>query len=346
MTHSINNVTNDASGHPLPQTTGSPDSTTSGREFDVIVVGGGPAGLSGAVALGRARRSVLVIDSGQPRNAPAAHMHNFLSRDGTPPHEFLSIGREEVVRYGGEVVTGSAVSAAKLADGGFQVSLDDGRAFRARRLLVTTGLVDELPEVPGLRERWGRDVLHCPYCHGWEVRDQAIGVLGTGAISLHHAQLWRQWSDRVTLLAQPGMDLNVEARAELDARGIALVEGEVTSLTVCDDALAGVTLADGRSVALEALVVAPKFQARSGLLVSLGLELSEQRFGEQVIGSSIAADAMGATSEPGIWVAGNVTNIMAQVVVAAASGLTAGAAINAAFLAEEVRTAVARLVPV
>lgn len=160
------------------------------KAYDVVVVGGGAAGLSGAVALARARRWVLVVDAGQPRNAPAGHVHNYLSRDGTPPAELLAAGRDEVTRYGGELVTGRVESVVKEGDG-FLVKLDGGGAVGARRLLVTTGLVDELPDVPGVAERWGRDVLHCPYCHGWEVRDRRIGVLATGPMAVHQAELWR-----------------------------------------------------------------------------------------------------------------------------------------------------------
>src|SRR5689334_13038452 len=140
--------------------------------YDVAVVGGGAAGLNGALMLARSRRSVAVIDAGEPRNAPAEGVHGLLGREGMPPAELLALGREEVRSYGGHVVT-SRVTGAARKDDGFVLALDDGREVRARRLLVTTGLVDELPDVPGLRELWGSDVIHCPYCHGWEVRDKA-----------------------------------------------------------------------------------------------------------------------------------------------------------------------------
>jgi len=161
--------------------------------YDVVVIGGGAAGLSGALTLARSRRSVLVIDAGEPRNAPAAGVHGFLTRDGMNPQALLEVGRAEVRGYGGHIVDGRVTSASRNGDS-FTVSLADGRAVSARRLLVTTGLLDELPEVSGLRERWGRDVLHCPYCHGWEVRDQAVGVLGTGPRAVHQALLFgRRW---------------------------------------------------------------------------------------------------------------------------------------------------------
>src|SRR4051794_30576981 len=152
--------------------------------YDVIVIGGGPAGLSGAVALSRALRSVLVIDAGEPRNAPADGIHNFLTRDAIPPTEFRAAGQAEVRHYGGEILDGRVVEAGRDGDL-LTVRLADGQTFTARRLLVTTGLTDELPDVPGVRERWGHDVLHCPYCHGYEMRGRAIGVLGSSAMSLH-----------------------------------------------------------------------------------------------------------------------------------------------------------------
>jgi thioredoxin reductase len=186
-------------------------------DYEVVIVGGGSAGLAAALALGRARRSVLVIDSGTPRNAPATHVHNYLGRESTPPSELIAIGREEVATYGGQFASGTVSSARAVnADGaGFQVALTDGQAVSARRLLVTTGLADELPGVPGVAERWGRDVLHCPYCHGWEVRDQRIGVLASGPLSVHQALLFRQWSSDVTLLLHTRLRSLTSSRSSL-----------------------------------------------------------------------------------------------------------------------------------
>ena len=168
-------------------------------EYDVVVLGGGAAGLNGALMLARSRRTVLVIDAGSPRNAPAEGVHGLLGHDGIPPAELVERGRAEVRSYGGQVVTGEVVTAARDADG-FRLTLADGGSVRARRLLVATGLVDELPDVPGLQERWGRDVVHCPYCHGWEVRDRAIAVLATGPSSVHQALLFSQLSSDVVFL--------------------------------------------------------------------------------------------------------------------------------------------------
>ena len=287
-------------------------------DFDVVVVGGGAAGLSGALALVRSRRSVLVIDSGAPRNARAEGVHNFLTRDGLPPGELLRLGRAEVAGYGGQFRDGEAVSAEPASiDGkdGFRVALADGDVVTARRLLVTTGLVDELPEIPGLAERWGHDVIHCPYCHGWEVRDQRIGVLGSAATG-HQAPLFAQLSDQVVILAN-GFE-------PLDVPGLPVIEGRVTELVIEDGRLAGARLVHGPVVPLDALVVSPRFHARAGLLASLGLKPVEGEFGD-----SIPSGPAGATEIPGVWVAGNVTDPMIQVVGAAAAGLMAGARINA-----------------
>ncbi|MGC9669472.1 FAD-dependent oxidoreductase [Planosporangium sp. 12N6] len=307
--------------------------------YDVVVVGGGAAGLSGALALVRARRSVLVVDAGEPRNAPAGHVHNYLAREGTPPADLVAAGRDEVTRYGGEVVAGRVDAATKDGEG-FAVTLDGGRTVRARRLLVATGLVDELPDVPGLAERWGRDVLHCPYCHGWEVRDRRIGVLATGPLAAHQAHLWRQWSRHVLLLLHHAPAPDAGEAERLAAREIAVVPGPVVGLEVTGDALTGVRLASGEVVELDALVVAPRFTARAGALESLGLTPVDVEVDGYVIGRQIPADPTGATAVPGVWVAGNVADVRAQVIAAAAAGVTAGAAINADLVAEDTRDAV------
>ncbi|MCY0919456.1 NAD(P)/FAD-dependent oxidoreductase [Streptomyces sp. H27-G5] len=310
---------------------------------DVVVVGGGAAGLAGALTLARARRSVLVLDSGSPRNAPAAHLHGYLGHDGTSPADLLARGRAEVLGYGARIRSGAAgtvVAADRVPGGGFLLRCGDGSAVRAGRLLVATGLLDELPAVPGLRERWGRDVLHCPYCHGWEVRDQPLAVLATGPLAAHQAGLWRQWSDRVTLLTHtwtPGPD----ERELLAARGVEVVEGEGMGLDVgTDDRLAAVVLADGRSVACRALVVAPRFTARSGVLTGLGLPTATIERDGRVIGTCVDSDPQtGATALPGVWAAGNVTAPMEQVAGAAAQGVRAAVAINTDLIEEETRRA-------
>ena len=304
--------------------------------YDVVVVGGGPAGLNGAMMLGRSRRSVLVVDAGEPRNAAADGVHGLLGHDGTPPAELRERGRAEVRRYGGHLVDGSVTGVSRREDG-FSVSLADGRSVRARRLLVTTGLVDELPDVPGLRGRWGRDVLHCPYCHGWEVRDRAIGVLGTGPMSVHQALLFSQLSDDVVLVTHDAPPLDDEQAALLAARGVRVVGGRATGIEVADDRLSGVRLADGAVVEREVVVVATRMVARAGFLGELGLEPVDHPSG---MGVHLPAEPMtGRTEVPGVWAAGNVVDLSAQVGASAAAGAMAGAQINADLVMEDASSA-------
>lgn len=305
--------------------------------YDVIVVGGGAAGLNGALMLARARRTVLVIDAGAPRNAPAEGVHGLLAREGMPPGELLERGRAEVRQYGGQVVTGEVETAVR-EETGFGVTLADGRTVRSRRLLVTTGLVDVLPDVPGLRERWGRDVVHCPYCHGWEVRDGAIGVLASGPLSVHQALLFRQWSADVTYFAHTRPAPTGEEAERLAARGIKVVHGEVASLEIVEDRLVGVRMSDGTLVSRDTVAVATRMEARAGFLATLGLRPVEHPAG---VGEHIPADPTGRTDVPGVWVAGNVTDLSAQVGTAAAAGAAAAAQINADLIAEETSRAVA-----
>ncbi|MEU1592178.1 NAD(P)/FAD-dependent oxidoreductase [Streptomyces sp. NPDC005708] len=299
------------------------------EKYEVVVVGGGAAGLSAALVLGRARRRTLVVDAGEPRNAPAAHMHGYLSRDGMPPAEFLAVGREEIARYGVELVRDRAVNAVRDADGEFGVTLASGRTVHARRLVVATGLKDELPAVPGVAERFGRDVLHCPYCHGWEVRDLPFGVLASTPMSVHQALMVSQWSKDVTLFLHtvaeddiPDQDLR-----RLAAAGVAVVPGEVAGLEVDDDRLTGVRLADGTAHERSVLFVAPRAVPQTALFEQLGAELSETPFGTYPV-----VDERGLTTVPGLWAAGNASGFAEQVVNAASRGYRAGAAINGELL--------------
>jgi len=307
------------------------------QSYDVVVVGGGAAGLNGALMLARARRSVVVLDAGEPRNAPAAGVHGLLGHEGTPPAELLERGRAEVRAYGGQIVTGEVVDAVRDGES-LRVELADGRTVTTRRLLVTTGLVDELPEVPGLRELWGRDVLHCPYCHGWEVRDKAIGVLASGPASVHQALLFRQWSAEVTFLAHTGEPPAGEEAEQLAARGIRVLSGEVTSLeTSGDGRLAAARLGDGSAVPLDALVVAPFMRARAGFLAGLGLAVMGHPTG---MGECLEVDPAGRTSVEGVWAAGNVADLSAQVGTSAAAGAWTAAQVNMDLVQEETRLAV------
>ncbi len=303
---------------------------------DVVIIGGGAAGLSGALALSRVRRSVIVIDAGEPRNAPAAHMHNVLTRDGTPPREFLALARREVEGYGTLVIEGRATSASTDELGRFRVALDDGRVVLGRRLLVATGLVDQLPEIEGLAGRWGRDVLHCPYCHGWEVRDQAIAVISTGPRGTHQALMFRQVSPAVTLFVHSGPPPTDDDLRLLAARGITVVDEPVGRIEIEDDRIVAAVTVAGRRVPVTAVTVLPRWTARSGILADLGLEAVDDPMG---MGTAVPVDPTGATAVAGVWVAGNVTNLGAGVIQAAAAGTTAGAMINGDLVMQEAEAA-------
>jgi thioredoxin reductase len=297
--------------------------------IDALVIGGGAAGLNGALILARSRRSVVVIDSGSPRNAPAEAVHGLLALDGTPPAEILRRGREQVRQYGGRIIAGEVVSAEPAAaspDGDlrFGVTLADGRRISARRILVATGLTDVLPEVPGLADHWGRTVVHCPYCHGWEVRDQPIGILATGAASINHAFLFRQLTEDLTYFTH-GTALDEDNRARFAARGIRIIDTPVTEVVTDEDgALAGIRLVDGDVVARRVIAVAARLQGRIGGLEGLRLPVRDL----PDMGQGFAAGVAGATDVPGVWVAGNVTELTAQVGASAAAGALAGADIN------------------
>ena len=303
---------------------------------DVVVVGGGAAGLGAALTLARARRLVTVVDAGAPRNAPADGVHGLLALDGVSPTALRERGRAEVTGYGGEIVTDEVRDVTSTADG-FTVSLRDGGVLHARRLLIATGLVDELPDVPGVRERWGRDVLHCPYCHGWEVRDRRIGVLATGPMSVHQALMFRQWSDDVTFFAHE-QDLDAVDRARFGALGITVIAGAVSRLEIGADRLSGVRMEDDRVVDVDAVAVATRMVARADVFAGIGIESTIHP-----AGSCVAADPTGRTSVPGVWVAGNSTDLSAQVSAAAADGARAAQHINADLVMVDADRAVAAL---
>jgi thioredoxin reductase len=292
--------------------------------YDVVVIGGGATGLSAALVLGRARRRVAVIDAGQPRNAPAAHMQGFLSRDGFPPADLLAAGRAEIAVYGVALITDNVVEVVT----GFDVVLAGGEQLSARRILIATGSRDELPDIPGVQERWGKDLLHCPYCHGWEVRDQPIAVLGTNPGSIPHALLVRQWSDDVIFFAHV-VEPTADELAQLEARRVQVVTGRVARLVVEADQLNAVELSDGRVIPRAAVFVRPVNTPHAdGLLTGLGCDVDDAGFA--------IVDASGQTSTAGVWAAGNVVDPRFQVITSAGGGSAAAIAINADLVREDV----------
>ncbi|UGY94400.1 NAD(P)/FAD-dependent oxidoreductase [Streptomyces gobiensis] len=308
--------------------------TQNNSEYDVVVIGAGAGGLNAALVLARSRRSVAVVDAGAPRNAPAAHMQGFLSRDGMAPAALLEAGRAEVTGYGAELIDGQVDEVQQAAEGGtrgFAVRLAGGPALTARRVVVATGLRDDLPDIPGVRERWGKDLLHCPYCHGYEVRDQPLGVLGTHPAAVRHALLLRQWSDDVVLFRHT-LELTDDERESLAAREVRVVDGTAKRLVVEDDQLRGVELAEGSGVSRGAVFLVPRMVPRDGLLTGLGCEQDENGW--------VTTDRTGRTSVPGIWAVGNVVDSRALVVSSAGMGAAAAFAINHELVDDDVERAI------
>lgn len=290
--------------------------------YDVGIIGGGSAGLSAALILARARRSVVVIDGGAPRNAPASAAHGLLGQEGVNPLDLLEKGRAEAASYGARIVQASVLQASGTADDGFTLALDDGARVRAAQVLIATGVRDELPGIPGLAERWGRDVVHCPYCHGWEIRDQRIGLLATGPMSAMQALLFHQWSEQMTFLPN-GLDFPADQLEKVRALGITIAPGAVSGIEVADDRLTAALVEDGSRVELDALAAPATTSARLEGLESLGVDVATNAMGVAVV-----ADAAGHTSVPGVWAAGNVVNPGMQVSESAANGARVAMTIN------------------
>ena len=307
-----------------------PTASAPSAPADVLVLGGGAAGLSAALCLGRSRRRVRVLDAGEPRNAASPHAHNLLTHDGTPPAELLATGRDEVARYGVELVTARVVDARALPgdEPSFEVRTDDGTTHRARRVVLASGLRDELPDVPGLADRWGRDVLHCPYCHGWEVRDRTLAVLASGPSAVHRALLVRRLSDDVTLVLHDAFEPDDDERADLAALGVRVVPGRVTGLRVDDDVLTGLELADGTTLTCDAVFVAPRAALDDALVTGLGLGTGRVGSPDEDLGAAVPVDGTGATTVPGVWAAGNVTGPQHALASSIAAGSAVGAQVN------------------
>lgn len=300
---------------------------------EIVIAGGGSAGLSAALTLARARRRVVVVDSGEPRNGPAAGAHGLLGQEGIGPLALLRKGRDEILSYGARIVSESIADARAVGDG-FRLTTGSGEEITARAVLIATGTRDELPDIPGLAERWGRDVIHCPYCHGWEISDQRIGVLATGPMSALQALMFNQWSGDVRFFPQ-GMEYAGDDLAKLAATGIAVDDRHVTGVDVHHNRLRGVRLDDGATVVLDALVVPTSTRARLDGLSGLRVEV-----GESPSGTAVTVDSAGHTSVPGVWAAGNVAHPAMQVSEAAANGARVAMTLNTEFVFQDVERAV------
>ena len=295
--------------------------------FDVIVVGGGPAGLSAALMLGRCRRRVLLCDDGKPRNRFSHALHGYLTRDGIAPSELNAIGRTELEQYGVEWRNVS-VSGAVREDAGFQVSLADGHDERARFLLIATGVVDELPDIAGLRECYGRSVFHCPYCDGWEHRDQRLGVLGQGKSGVQLSLSLKTWSPNLVLLTN-GSRLDPPARERLSRNGIEVVTARIARIVHHEARMTNVEFQRHEPIALDAIFFTTGQHPRCDLASSLGCAFNRK--------GTVDTGTLSETNVPGVFVAGDASRDAQFVVVAAAEGVKAALAINQAMQREELQ---------
>ncbi|MBH0054378.1 NAD(P)/FAD-dependent oxidoreductase [Salinibacterium sp. SWN139] len=299
------------------------------KHWDVVVIGAGPAGLNAALLLGRARRRTLVIHSGSPRNRFADHMHGVLGNEGVTPLELRETGAKELALYGVEMQEGSVERLDEIEEG-VRLTLSDDSTVDARAVIVATGITDELPPIEGLAEHWGSSVLHCPYCHGWEVRDTKLGVLATSLVGLHQAFLVRQWSDDVTAFTALLDEVTPEEASRLRARGVKLVDSPVIAGTARAGKLTGLRTADGETVPIDAVFTVGTPRPHDAFLAHLELARTE------IMGSSfIAVDQGGKTSHDRIWAVGNVVNPMLTVPMSTGAGAMTGGAVNAALVAED-----------
>ena len=290
--------------------------------YDVVIVGGGPGGLAGALALGRARKRVLLCDAGPRRNAAATHLHNFVTRDGTPPDEFRAIGRDQLARYPNATVRDVGVDAIAGSRGAFRVGLTGGASVDARRVLLCTGMVDELLTIDGFRELWGHAIFQCPYCHGWEARDQPWGYLVVTATAGHlvpFAIQARSWTSEVTVFTN-GAAIVDDARAQLEAAGIRIATPPISRLVGEHGRLEAVALGDGTTMACSALFAHPP-QHQVALVRQLGVAVDDDGY--------VKTDPMTReTSVRGIYAAGDLTSRMQGAIMAAAASAQAAAMIN------------------
>jgi thioredoxin reductase len=300
--------------------------------YDVVVVGAGSAGLSAALALGRARRKVLVLNGGAPRNAPTNASHNFFTRDGTPPGELVKIGLEQLEPYGTKVQPHDAESIRKTKDV-FELTLDNGQRVVSRKIVLATGVMDVLPEIPGFRELWGKNIHHCPYCHGWETRDRPLAVYAQGEMGYQFAVMIRHWSKDLVVCCNDNAPFSNEQRQHLKQLNLQVIETPIQRLETGEHGLKAIVFRDGRRLEREHIFMRPPHQQRSSLALQLGCIMSED-------GLYVKVNGTGETSVPGVYAAGDMTGQMQALSQAVASGTLAGAMLNHALVFEEAKQAV------
>jgi thioredoxin reductase len=300
--------------------------------WDCIIVGGGAAGLSAALVLGRARRRTLLVDAGQQSNLPAHGIGGLLGHDGRNPAELYETGRRELSTYPSVEVRTGEVETGERTDGGFVLQLADGTRERTRRVLLATGMEYRPPELPGLEQLWGGSAFHCPFCHGWEMRDRPLAVLARGQRAVHSALLLRGWSDDIVVLTDGPAELEDDDRARLAGANITIDERRVVELVSDNGELSAVALADGTRLARKGVLVATTLHQRSTLADQLGADSAEPT---PLAQNPIAVDGFYRTTAPGVFAAGDLSMQMPQVAAAIASGSHAAAAVVQSLMADE-----------
>lgn len=299
------------------------------RNYDVVVSGGGAAGLSAALLLGRARRRVLVSDTGKTRNAVAHESHSFFTRDGSTPAELVRIGREQLRPYETVEFRSVGVKTVKAHTKGFEVLLEDGTHVTSRKILLATGVVDEMPEIEGFKELWGRSIFHCPFCHGWEVRDQPLALYGNGAVGFELAQLLKGWSNDLVLCTDGAAAFSEDEHRLLAKNQVTIREERIARVTRSNGQLENIVFANGETLARKAIFFRPKQHQHSDLAKQLGCEFTD--FG------TVKVDDVGQTSVAGVYAAGDMIHPMQQIAFAVARGALSAIGINRALLQEDFR---------
>jgi len=290
------------------------------EKFEVIIVGGSYAGLSAALILGRSLRKVLVVDSGQARNQPTFHAHSFLTRDGEKPAVLAALARQQAEYYPTVSILEGRVVRAKSENDLIWVETAAGEQFLTRKILLATGVTDEMPALPGFRECWGKSILHCPYCHGYEVANQRIGLFGNGDLGFEMVKLISNWSKQLTLFTDGPAQFLTEHKALIDKHKFPIITEKIHEIEHQEGMLHAVLLADGTRYELDAIFARVPFHQHSDLARQLGCTHQENGL--------LQCDEFGSTGVPNVYAAGDMTMLLQQVVLAAGSGLKAGAAIN------------------
>jgi thioredoxin reductase len=299
--------------------------TSTDTPLDVIIVGGGPAGLSAALVLGRCRRRTILFDAGHPRNEASHALHGYLTRDGIPPAEFLKIGREQLARYDTIEIRSAKVTGVERGDGRFTASIEGGEQFSSRMLLLATGLVDELPQIEGFQQFYGVTAHNCPYCDGWEHRDQPLAVLGCSKDAADLALELLLWSKDVILCTNGQPECGREVLDPMKRNGVRIIDTPIKRLEGTGDKLERIRFADGSELARTAVFFSPGQHQRSRLAEQLGCEFCEAD-------RCVQCGENAATNVPGVYAAGNATRGVQLVIAAAAEGMQAAFAINNALL--------------